>query len=451
MMVIIDLAHRCGISRLISRRTLHFSLSSFQQPELPISLPSLRQAPGSPVLSFLPRLSQRHWEKQPNQPRGRHWLSYKMVWVDNATPEVDAISQWRTIVIICTVLSFFSVLIVSARLWIRDKNHGLAADDWMAAISMFFGLLYSILCIVQTKYGLGLPIALRPKANLLPYSRSNFAGRPIYQMGISFFKVALLISYLRLFKGTNHLWYRRVVWIAMFFVVAGHLGCALTLIFACNPVHKSWDPTVDGKCLAPGPSFTAYAIVTIVSDVAVAIIPIPVLLQLKVSRGKKAGLIVIFLLGLFTTLCSVFRYMQIDNIQNGDGNSTMLIVWGVIEFNVGNMVSSLPFLAPIFLRKAKEYTTKYSGGSGNGYHSGGGSNSRKLGGKSGGESYKLSSVSSGLGRKGTFISSKGHPGHSMGSEENILKDSPDGSIMKSVTYSVHVDESERRTRHGERD
>lgn len=73
-----------------------------------------------------------------------------MVWVDNATPEVDAISQWRTIVTICAVLSFFSVVIVSARLWIRDKNHGLAADDWMSAISMVFGLLYSVLCIVRT-------------------------------------------------------------------------------------------------------------------------------------------------------------------------------------------------------------------------------------------------------------------------------------------------------------
>lgn len=90
-----------------------------------------------------------------------------------------------------------------------------------------------------------------------------------------------------------------------------------------------------GKCLATGPSFTAYAMVTIVSDVVVAIMPIPALLQLKVGTGKKVGLIVIFLLGLFTTLCSIFRYLQIDRIQYGDGNSTMLIVWGVIEFNVG--------------------------------------------------------------------------------------------------------------------
>lgn len=184
-----------------------------------------------------------------------------MVWVDNATPEVDAISEWRTIVAICTVLSAFSMGIVCARVWIRNKNHGLAADDWMSILSMVFALIYSILCIVrtctlltgilfgfisnigccssETKYGLGLPLLLRPKANLIPYTRSNYAGRPIYQMGISFFKVALLISYLRLFKGTSHTVYRRVVWIAMVAIVAGHLGCSLTLILACSPVSRS--------------------------------------------------------------------------------------------------------------------------------------------------------------------------------------------------------------------
>lgn len=95
----------------------------------------------------------------------------------------------------------------------------------------------------ETKYGLGLPLALRPRANLIPYTRSNYAGRPIYQMGISFFKVALLISYLRLFKGTSHIVYRRVIWIAMVAIVAGHLGCSLTLIFACNPVGQGVSQT----------------------------------------------------------------------------------------------------------------------------------------------------------------------------------------------------------------
>lgn len=118
-------------------------------------------------------------------------------------------------------------------------------------------------------------------------------------------------------------------------VFLSHLACALTLVLACTPVDKSWNPLKEGTCLPPGPSFTAYAIVTIVSDVVVAVLPVPMLLKLNIAKEKKFGLIGIFTLGLFTTLCSVFRYLQIDRIQFGDGNSTMLILWGVIEFNVG--------------------------------------------------------------------------------------------------------------------
>lgn len=108
-----------------------------------------------------------------------------------------------------------------------------------------------------------------------------------------------------------------------------------TLLTCSSQVARSWNPTLPGTCLAPGPSFTAYAVVTIVSDVVVALLPIPVLLKLNIRLEKKVGLIAIFLLGLFTTLCSILRYLEINRIQFGDGNSTMLVLWGTIEFNVG--------------------------------------------------------------------------------------------------------------------
>ncbi|KAL3291181.1 ATP synthase F0 [Colletotrichum asianum] len=344
-----------------------------------------------------------------------------MGWVLNATPEVEAISQWPTIIAICTVLSVLSVLIVGSRLYIRHTARGLASDDWMSLLSVVFALAYSGLTIGQTRYGLGLPIKLRPKANLIQYTRINFAGRPIYQIGISFFKIALLISYLRLLKGTDQKSYRRVVWMTIIIVFIAHLGCAFSLVFACTPVARSWNPTLPGTCLAPGPSFTAYAVVTIVSDVVVALLPIPVLLKLNIRLEKKVGLIAIFLLGLFTTLCSILRYLEINRIQFGDGNSTMLVLWGTIEFNVGNIVSSLPFLAPVCMRKAKDYRSRYSGGSSHGRS-----------GMKHAERYKLSDMNH---DKSVFASANHSKGDN-GSEENILP----GNIMKSVTYSVQVDD-----------
>lgn len=218
-----------------------------------------------------------------------------------------------------------------------------------------------------------------------------------------------------------------VVWGTIAFVFLNHLGSALALIFACDPVDKSWNPNKPGKCFPPGASFTAYAVLTIVSDVIVAVLPIPVLLKLNIRLEKKLGLMGIFALGLFTTLCSILRYTQINRIQYGDGNSTMLVVWGVIEFNVGNIVSSLPFLAPVCLRKAKDYRTKHSKYA---YGSSGGSKSRGI---KGNEAYKLTDVSQ---DKSAFASTS----HPSGSEENILV--KNNAIMKSVTYSVRVDDDD---------
>jgi hypothetical protein len=91
------------------------------------------------------------------------------------------------------------------------------------------------------------------------------------------------------------------------------------------------------------------------------------------------------------------------------------------------MVSSLPFLAPVFLRRAKEYRSKAS----NGYGSSG-ERSRRIGIK-GSEVYKLGSVS----RDAEFAS-----GNS-GSDENILMQKPEHSIVKSVTYTVQVEDEQK--------
>lgn len=49
---------------------------------------------------------------------------------------------------------------------------------------------------------------------------------------------------------------------------------------------------------------------------------------------RKIALIGVFVLGLFTTVCSIMRLVQIRTISK-NGNSTMLVLWGTIEMNVG--------------------------------------------------------------------------------------------------------------------
>ncbi|KAM5465020.1 hypothetical protein MauCBS54593_006653 [Microsporum audouinii] len=270
-----------------------------------------------------------------------------MQWVYHVSPEVNAISQYPTILAVCISLTFVMTVVVCLRVWVRavwKKSFGV--DDAVIVSSAVCGIIYSALCITQSRLGLGLPLKLRPKQSLNTYATVNFAGRPFYMAGITGFKVALCIAYLRIIRHSSEKSYRHVVRGIMIFTILSHLAGTLVLFFQCSPVHKSWRPMTPGTCLPNDIVFYTLAGVSILCDLIVFLTPIPLWMKVRISRGRKLGLMAVFLLGLFTTACSVMRVVQIEIIAK-DGNSTMLILWGTIELNVGIAITCLPTLIPL--------------------------------------------------------------------------------------------------------
>lgn len=257
-------------------------------------------------------------------------------------------SRWPTILGVCIALTALMMLTVMLRIYVRArliKNMGI--DDYVMLFSCVCSIVYNGLCISQSRYGLGLPIKLRPKANLNKYSEINFSGRPFYMAGITGFKVALCFAYLRITGSNLNSRYRRVIWGFMVFAILTHLGGTLVLIFQCRPIHKSWRPLTPGYCLPNDITFYTLAGMTIFCDMGIFLLPIPLLMRVQINLRRKIGLIGIFSLGLFTTVCSVLRMVQITTIAK-TGDSTMLVLWGTIEMNVGIFLTCLPSLTPLF-------------------------------------------------------------------------------------------------------
>ncbi|KAB8074927.1 hypothetical protein BDV29DRAFT_190617 [Aspergillus leporis] len=271
-----------------------------------------------------------------------------MGWVYNVAPEVNIASDYPGILGVCFTFTFLMVIVVSLRFYVRFCARRMAADDYVMIVTM-------VTLIPETRYGLGLPLRLRPKESLPQYTKINFAGRPFYQMGIAGFKAALCLSYLRLLSGTSRRIYRILIWAVLIVSTLGHLAGMLLLLLNCQPVHKSWDPDVEGICLPFGSTHHALAGWSILCDLVVIFLPIPLLVKLKVKTAQKAGLVCLFLLGLFTTVCSVFRLTQIHEVAYGDGDSTLLILLGTVELNVGNIVTCLPFLGPLLKRSGRDF------------------------------------------------------------------------------------------------
>ncbi|KAJ5587985.1 uncharacterized protein N7459_003750 [Penicillium hispanicum] len=270
-----------------------------------------------------------------------------MGWVHNATPQAEAASQYKLILAVCISLTLLMGITVCLRLGVRARASRLGAADYVMVVSMIFSMVYSALCIAQSRYGLGLPLKLRAKTDLSTYTKLNYAGRPFYQIGIAGFKASLCLSYLRLLSGTSKTFYRALIWAVIVISTLGHIAGALVLILDCTPVEKAWNPHVHGSCLPVGATFYGLAIFTIICDVMIIFLPIPLLLKLNIKPAQKAGVVCLFLLGLFTTVCSILRLTQIHRVAFGDGNSTMLVLWGTVEFNVGNIVTCIPYLAPL--------------------------------------------------------------------------------------------------------
>jgi hypothetical protein len=174
----------------------------------------------------------------------------------------------------------------------------------------------------------------------------NYSCRSIYNVAIGGFKVALCFAYLGYISNANKRAYRLTIWGVLFFCVATRIVIIFGLIFNCQPMKKGWNPTIPGKCLSVNGFYYSDAAFTMLGDLAVFFLPIPMVIGLKIGRREKFWLTFAFLLGLVTTICSIMRILQIPKVAKL-ADSSMLILWGLMEANAGVSPPSLSSTATI--------------------------------------------------------------------------------------------------------
>jgi hypothetical protein len=90
---------------------------------------------------------------------------------------------------------------------------------------------------------------------------------------------------------------RRVYIGAIIIVGAWGISQVLIGIFMCRPIEGFWDQTVAATCIPNFPQFYINAVGNIITDVAVFLIPLPVIGHLNLPRAQKVLLFGIFSIG----------------------------------------------------------------------------------------------------------------------------------------------------------
>ncbi|ROV87982.1 hypothetical protein VPNG_10338 [Cytospora leucostoma] len=163
-------------------------------------------------------------------------------------------------------------------------------------------------------------------------------------------KVAMLVLYFQLFAID-----RRTRWaIIAAIVFAGLIYLPhpiLVIILEAPHIGQSWvEPAVDGRTSKLEYYAPIYGIGSIILDIWILVLPLPVITKLKVSRKKKIQLFAVFVTGFMGIISSIFSCVwRFRLLLSGPGDTTwqeaQLFLWTMVEHNVALMVGSMPAFA----------------------------------------------------------------------------------------------------------
>ncbi|KAL8784407.1 MAG: hypothetical protein Q9195_009052 [Heterodermia aff. obscurata] len=178
---------------------------------------------------------------------------------------------------VCLSLAYLAVALRFISRW-KSRN-AILVDDWMLVV----GLLFTS---GQVAVGLYDPVM---------YIKGFMLIEIFYTVAAAAIKFSTLLLYRRIF-GCN----RTLVvscWVVAGVVSGYSIAQICMSIFACTPVHKTWDPATPGTCLNTFVAATSPAAINVVADFATVFLPLPLIWGLQMQWRRKVQLIGIFMLG----------------------------------------------------------------------------------------------------------------------------------------------------------
>ncbi|KAL2153733.1 hypothetical protein VTH82DRAFT_4888 [Thermothelomyces myriococcoides] len=257
------------------------------------------------------------------------------------------------ILAVCGSLVGFSLVIVIFRLYVRAKVvQRIGADDWTIVAAMTVMFIEMMVIIPEVQLGAGRHVQyISPPENVTKGLHLNFVTQPLCLIALCLTKVSVGFFLLRLTPSPRSRW---IVIGTMVFTVLSATGNLLAVFFQCQPLARTWDPSVEGTCLPPSNlKFAAFfnSSVAALTDVIFALLPIPLLWNVQMNWKVKSAVTAILSLGIFAAVSAIVKITFLGTYgKRGDflWDSADITIWTTVEINVAIVAASIPCLKPLF-------------------------------------------------------------------------------------------------------
>ena len=161
---------------------------------------------------------------------------------------------------------------------------------------MLLVLIWNTVMVKHTGAGRHTIVVLEENPSILEkFLKGVAANELLHPAAVAFPKLCVVFLYLRVFTNKYE---RMAAWILIGVISATWFSYSMATLFQCMPIAFTWDKTIEGgKCFNFRAFATSSSVPNIVTDVAVIFLPIRTVVALKISIGRRAGLMLIFLMG----------------------------------------------------------------------------------------------------------------------------------------------------------
>ncbi|KAI1074921.1 hypothetical protein F5B20DRAFT_585754 [Whalleya microplaca] len=258
----------------------------------------------------------------------------------------DDLQPWSVSVLTAvTVLALVSVVLRLVARW--EKRQELWWDDYMICWSMVWNLVVVGFIAGMIQYGMGIHVEHVPMDHVIMEAKFLLVAEILYVFNLVWTKLAILLMFYRIFRFS---YFKKAAYIIGTFIIAWVICITFLFIFICVPVQKLWYQDLPGRCINQVGTWIANAASTILSDVAILVLPLPRIWQLQLRKADKIALSVAFGLGFFVVFASAYRFTVLFSYSALDPSYTLAptVGWTAIEMSAGIVSANLPTLVPAF-------------------------------------------------------------------------------------------------------
>ncbi|KAJ5272141.1 hypothetical protein N7524_005410 [Penicillium chrysogenum] len=227
------------------------------------------------------------------------------------------------------------------------------ADDWTMMLTVALLIPLSALSVVLADSGLGKDMWTLPFDNITHILYVYFWDELLYLSILPLTKISICFFYLRIFPDQR---FRIATYVAIALNVGYWIAFVLISVFQCRPLPGAWHRWYEEenyKCNHINAQGWSAAVLNMVLDIIVMVLPLRQLYGLNLSVKRKSYVMCMFSLGIFVTLISILRLnslIHFASTTNLTWDYVTVGYWSTIECDVGVICACLPAIRSLLRR-----------------------------------------------------------------------------------------------------